>query len=88
MSKSRLTGLLDTLERKTFIRRERGKQDARQQIIFIESDGRALIDRTKRWVNDFNECLIKDFDDSEREVIQRFLENAASEAVFKLNIEM
>lgn len=74
LSKSRLTGLVDTLERKDFIRRERGAQDARQQILYIEPAGRALIDRTKGWVNTLNARLLKNFDKDEQQVIQRFLQ--------------
>lgn len=77
MSKSRLTGLVDALERKGLVRREQGQEDARQQIIFIMPDGRALIDRTKGWVNNLNTSLIKDFDKDEQKVISRFLSRAA-----------
>lgn len=77
MSKSRLTGLVDALERKGLVRRERGTEDARQQIVFIEPAGRDLIDRTKGWVNKLNTSLIKDFDKDEQKTIARFLSHAA-----------
>ncbi len=85
MSKSRLTGLIDTLEVKGFIRRERGSQDARQQIIFINATGRAIIDRTKAWVNEINASLLKTFDKNEQSVIQRFLNEATAETVSMIN---
>lgn len=77
MSKSRLTGLVDALERKGLVRRERGREDARQQIVYIELAGRDLIDRTKGWVNKLNTSLIKDFDKDEQKTIARFLSHAA-----------
>lgn len=80
MSKSRLTGLLDALERKDLIRRERGEQDGRQQLIFLQAAGRELIDRTKGTVNRLNARLLNDFSDEEQSVIQRFLENAEAQA--------
>ena len=86
MSKSRLTGLIDTLERKGLIRRERGVQDARQRIVFIQAEGCAVIDRTKDWANKLNERLLKDFDDDERVIIERFLQNVTSKAASRLDI--
>ena len=77
MSKSRLTGLVDSLERKGLLRREKGQEDARQQIIFIEPEGRALIDRTKGRINKLNKALLKDFSPEEQKVIERFLVHAA-----------
>jgi len=77
MSKSRLTGLVDALERKAFVRREQGQEDARQQLIYIEAEGRAVIDRTKGWVNKLNRSLLKTFDANEQKVIERFLSHAA-----------
>ena len=86
MSKTRLTGLVDTLEGKGLIRRERGKKDARQQIIFIQPEGRALVDRTKGWAHELNERLLEDFNDEERVIIQKFLQNVTSKAASRLDV--
>jgi len=80
ISRSRLTGLIDTLERKELIRRERGQQDSRQRIIFIKPEGLAIVNRTKGWTNKLNE------NDDERLTIERFLQNITSEAASKLGI--
>lgn len=77
MSKSRLTGLVDSLVKKGLIRRERGHTDARQTLIFIKPEGRALIDRTKSWVQALNANLLKNFNRQEQETIRKFLEEAA-----------
>lgn len=77
MSKSRLTGLVDALERKGLVRREQGQEDARQQLVFIEIEGRDLIARTKGHVNKLNAALLKNFDADERKIIERFLTHAA-----------
>jgi len=86
ISKSRLTGLIDTLECKELIRRERGKKDSRQRIVFIKPKGRAVVDRTKGWTNQLNKRLLNDFNNDERLVIERFLQNIASKADSILDI--
>lgn len=73
LSKTRLTGLADTLETKSLITRDRGTQDARQQVIKITNEGRAVVDRTNGWVRNLNASLMSQFDDSEKAVIERFL---------------
>lgn len=78
MSKSRLTGLANGLEDKGLIRRERGPDDGRQKLLFIEPEGRALIERSKVFVKQANSDLLEGFDENEREVIKRFLAHAAA----------
>ncbi|WP_298336222.1 MarR family transcriptional regulator [uncultured Erythrobacter sp.] len=78
MSKSRLTGLTNTLEDKGLIRKQRGEKDARQQVLYIAPEGRALIERTKDWVSEMNADLLADFDERERMAIEKFLRRAAS----------
>ncbi|SPH21034.1 putative HTH-type transcriptional regulator YusO [Ascidiaceihabitans donghaensis] len=73
LSKTRLTGLADTLETKSLITRDRGTQDARQQVIKITNEGRAVVDRTNGWVRNLNASLMSQFDESEKAVIERFL---------------
>lgn len=84
MSKSRLTGLVDTLEAKALIHRQRGEKDARQQLIFIEPEGRAVIDRTRGRLNALNALMLEDFDENERAIIQRFLSQAVTKVVSEI----
>jgi len=76
MSKSRLTGLVDTLVAKRLVLRAQGQTDARQQLLHITDDGRALIARTRQWVTSLNKALLDPFDPAERETISRFLQQA------------
>jgi len=76
MSKSRLTGLVDTLVAKRLVLRAQGQTDARQQLLHITDDGRALIARTRQWVTSLNKALLDPFDAAERETILRFLQQA------------
>ena len=87
MSKSRLTGLVDALETKALIRRQRGEKDARQQLLFIEPEGRTLIDRTKGRLTALNELMLEDFDEDERSIIQRFLHNAVTKVVSDIEMQ-
>lgn len=73
MGKSRLTGLLDTLEDKRMIRRARSAEDGRSQLVYATETGRAVIDRTKAGVKAMNEELLAPFSASERRVIGAFL---------------
>ena len=76
MSKSRLTGLVDTLVEKDLVRRAQGQTDARQQFVYLNAAGRALIERTRDWVTSLNQTLLDPFDAAEIETIMRFLEQA------------
>lgn len=76
MSKSRLTGLVDTLVEKKLVRRAQGQADARQQFLHLTDEGRALIARTRQWVTSLNKALLEHFDSAERETISRFLQQA------------
>lgn len=80
LSRSRLTGLLDTLETKNIVRREADKNDGRVQRIFLEPEGHAIIERTKEWVGKLNEDLLAPFSDEERDTIERFLKHVRATA--------
>lgn len=75
MSRSRLTGLLNTLVEKGLVRREQSITDGRVQHIFIEAAGSSLIDRSKSLVNNLNEDLLRPFNVNQREIIKQFLEH-------------
>ena len=75
LSRSRLTGLLDTLESKKIVRREADSSDGRVQRIHLEPEGHAIIERTKEWVNELNSELLAPFSNEERDTIERFLKH-------------
>jgi DNA-binding MarR family transcriptional regulator len=73
MSRSRLTGLLDTMIAKGLVRREQSLDDGRVQRVFITPDGADKIKRTSVQTRDLNAELLRPFDDSERKTITAFL---------------
>lgn len=80
LSRSRLTGLLDTLEAKNIVRRKSDSKDGRVQRVFLETEGHAIVDRTKQWVNVLNDELLSPFSDHERKTIERFLKHVSATA--------
>lgn len=79
MGKSRLTGLLDTLEEKAMVRRVRDVEDGRSQQLMITPEGRGVIDRSKAAVGAMNEDLLAPFSDTERATIGAFLTRVRDE---------
>jgi DNA-binding MarR family transcriptional regulator len=80
MSRSRLTGLLDTLTAKGLIRREQSLDDGRVHRVYLMPSGADLIARTGALVGDLNADLLQPFDEKERETITRFLHHVSSTA--------
>ena len=80
MSRSRLTGLLDTLATKGLVRREQGVEDGRVQRVFITPDGTDIIIRTAALTRDLNADLLDPFDAQERETITAFLHHVSNTA--------
>ena len=75
LSRSRLTGLLDTLAARNLIRRSPDATDGRVQRIFLKPDGQAIIKRSTKWINRLNAELLQPFSSSEREIIEKFLQH-------------
>jgi DNA-binding MarR family transcriptional regulator len=80
MSRSRLTGLLDTMVEKGLVRREQSLDDRRVQRIFITPEGADIIKRTSALTRDLNSDLVRPFDDKERETITAFLRHVSEVA--------
>jgi DNA-binding MarR family transcriptional regulator len=80
MSRSRLTGLLDTLEAKGMVRRDPSLEDGRVQLVFITPSGADVIQRTASLTRELNSTLLEPFDDSQRETIRTFLQHVSQTA--------
>lgn len=80
MSRSRLTGLLDTLTAKGLVRREQWIDDGRVQKVFITVEGADIIRRTAALTRDLNADLLGPFDEQERKTITTFLSHVSSTA--------
>lgn len=79
-SKSRLTGLVDTLEAKGLVERRASEEDGRVQLLRVTRAGRALIGRTTAQTKELNAALLAPFDEHERQTIRAFLEHVLKEA--------
>jgi DNA-binding MarR family transcriptional regulator len=77
MSRSRLTGLLDTLAAQGHVRREQSLDDRRIQRVFITQGGADIIKRTAALTRDLNANLLDPFDEKERKTITAFLQHVA-----------
>ncbi len=79
-TKSRLTGLVDTLEASGLVERRVSDEDGRVHLLHLTRAGRALIARTVSETNALNAALLAPFDRKEQAVIQAFLEHVRAEA--------
>ena len=79
-SKSRLTGLVDTLEAKGLVERRASEEDGRVHLLHVTRAGRALIARTVSQTKALNAALLAPFGKQEQETIQSFLEHILTEA--------
>lgn len=79
-SKSRLTGLVDTLEAKGLVERRPSEEDGRVHLLHVTRAGRALIARTVSETKDLNASLLAPFKKHEQETIRSFLEHILTEA--------
>ena len=73
-SKSRLTGLVKTLEERGLVTRARPQSDARISSLSLTDEGLALADRSRKMVKRVNEELLEPFSAEERETIAAFLQ--------------
>jgi DNA-binding MarR family transcriptional regulator len=80
MSRSRLTGLLDTLTAKGHVRREQSNDDGRVQRVFITQGGADIIKRTAALTRDLNADLLDPFNEEERKTIAAFLQHVCATA--------
>ncbi len=80
MGNSSLTGLVDRMCQKGFVRREVLSSDARVVQIFIEQQGRELIEKSLPAIKKYNQQLLAPFNEEEWQVIGRFLSHVSDNA--------
>ncbi len=73
---SAITGLIDRMERAGLVTRIAVLSDGRARKVRLTDKGWAIREIVMRDFRDFNDHLLKNFSDSEVEVIYRFLQNA------------
>ena len=76
--KTRLTGLVNTLERKGMLSRHASEEDGRIQQLFISKKGTDFIRKSTLRVKELNEELLAPFDGTERQTIGRFLNHVVA----------
>ncbi|QIG53246.1 MarR family transcriptional regulator [Altererythrobacter sp. BO-6] len=72
-SKSRLTGLVNTLEELGMVVRGASSSDGRVSILSLTEEGRQLVARTKEGPREINQRILAPFSEQEQQVIARFL---------------
>lgn len=77
---SSLSGLVDRMVNKGFLRRVVGESDARVQVVHLEKAGKASAGRAGPYVAEVNEVLLDPFTKAERQTIERFLLHVADSA--------
>ncbi len=80
MRKSSLSGLIDRMVDRGFVRRAREDTDGRVVRIYLEPAAESLVQRTVPFVQHVNGLLLAPFDAVEQEVIGRFLTHLAENA--------
>lgn len=80
MGKSSLTGLVDRMVDRGLVRRMPSERDGRVINIHLEPEGQELLTRGVRETKHFNAALLDPFDETEQEVIGRFLDHLVSHA--------
>lgn len=80
MSKSSLSALIDRMVALGYLRRKKDEGDGRINLIFIETLGAEVIERTYSAIRDVNGRLLDPFNGAERDTIKRFLAHIAANA--------
>ncbi|MBO9478808.1 MarR family transcriptional regulator [Shimia sp. R11_0] len=80
MRKSSLSGLIDRMVERGFVRRVRGAEDGRVVWIFLEPSARDLVRRVDPLVRTANARLLDSFTEAEQATIGRFLMHMADQA--------
>lgn len=80
MGKSSLTGLVDRMAERGVVCRRPCPNDRRVTNIYLEPEGRAVLQQGKAETKRFNKALLDPFDESEQQVIHRFLSHLAGNA--------
>ncbi len=80
MGKSSLSGLIDRMVDRGFVRREKDVVDGRVVRIYREPAAESLVQRTVPFVQHVNGLLLAPFDEAEQAVIGRFLTHLVENA--------
>ncbi|SFL38384.1 MarR family winged helix-turn-helix transcriptional regulator [Shimia haliotis] len=80
MGKPSVSGMVDRLAVRGLVRRQRDDADGRVVRVLLQTEGAALVARTKPVVREMNAALLAPFDEPEQEVIGRFLKHVADNA--------
>lgn len=80
MGNSSITGLVDRMAARGFVRRALSRDDKRVQQVFLEPSGRALLSSTAAITRNMNEALLAPFTPAEQETIARFLSFTSDKA--------
>ena len=68
-----ITGLIDRLESKGFIKRTARKEDRRATIIELTSEGRRIQEKVKKRFNKFMQEVLSEFTPEESRTLSRLL---------------
>ncbi|MBU1232865.1 MAG: MarR family transcriptional regulator [Proteobacteria bacterium] len=81
-SAANVTRILDRLEKKNFVKREKNPADRRSIHIFLTVQGKELVDEVSSLFQDFSELLTKGISDQERAllaiILQRIQDNLST----------
>ncbi len=78
--KSSVTRQLSALEAKGFVRRETDKNDRRSLLVYPTEKALAIKDSVYAIIHDWRQYLLRDFNEEERETLNRLMERVASRA--------
>jgi len=74
VERSTMVATIDTLEERGLVQRRPSPVDRRSYALALTTEGRSLLTRLKRKVREQEKRILRDFTDSDRDVLLRFLE--------------
>ncbi|WP_018995482.1 MarR family winged helix-turn-helix transcriptional regulator [Hirschia maritima] len=88
MGKSSLTGLIDRMSEKGFLRRAQSKTDARSYEVYLEDLGRQVGESSLTGTRQINSAILEPFNAKEQAIIERFLEHVSSNSAEIVSAEI
>ena len=88
MGKSSLTGLIDRMSEKGFLRRVQSKTDARSYEVYLEELGRKVGESSLAGTRQINGAILEPFNSREQAVIERFLEHVSNNSAEIVSAEI
>ncbi|HZK39081.1 MAG TPA: MarR family transcriptional regulator [Clostridia bacterium] len=75
MTKSAISQILNSLEKKEYVRRRIDKEDRRKIAVTLTSNGQSILARTKAYTDDMIDTVISRFgEDNTRQIIDLFID--------------